>query len=90
MQDDNNNTKKDFVSPNTTLPWPYSHHSNLNYMENGGTIQDNKKDSDVPDEILVASNDGLDDEEESLDLVGIAHQIKERDQNLARQLKDSD
>jgi intein/homing endonuclease len=59
-------------------------------MENGGTIQDNKKDSDVPDEILVASNDGLDDEEESLDLVGIAHQIKERDKNLARQLKDSD
>jgi hypothetical protein len=76
---DNNNDKKDFVSPKMTVPWSFSHHSNLNYImeKEGITVEeDNNKDGDVLTEILVATNleedgkyknNGLDNDEESLD-----------------------
>lgn len=104
MQDiNNNNNMKDWVSPNMTQPWPYSHHSDVNYMEKNANEkkddQDNKTNSGVPDEIFVASNfkergkfkyvdTSLDGH--SLVLVGIARQIEERDRNIARELEEQD
>lgn len=79
IMQDNNNDKKDFVSPKMTVPWSFSHHSNLNYImeKEGITVEeDNNKDGDVLTEILVATNleedgkyknNGLDNDEESLD-----------------------
>jgi hypothetical protein len=81
-----NNT--DTVLPATTQPWPYSHHSDLSYADTNKITPPHN--NDVPCKITALKINPTGkkytlptDDELTIDLIGIAHQIELQERGFA-------